>query len=191
MKKYILIISFFLGFTHGYSQNLNDSEGENYMPQAIYKIDKFRKYIAIIGSKDKSYKEKELAITQACTLFLYDTVSIQVSYCPTEGSAKKYSHTLKEYLRTLSRLSYDTITIDEIEIAKIENIRKDAYGNNYGTISVSQKFTGTKGGYTYEDVTTKNVEILLNPYLKPDDLGESKKEWGTLLSTISITEPCL
>jgi len=72
----------------------------------------------------------------------------------------------------------------------VGDLKKGEDGNFYGIISFVQKFKAMKGEYVYEDVTTKHVEIVLKPYLKPNDQGEDEWKWDVYLSNVNVKEPC-
>ncbi len=163
-----------------------------YKELAIEKAKEFSLYIAKIASKSSSFAEKEAAIELALNLFIHDTVTIQVSFCPSAGtSGTIVTRPLKKYLRRLSLLNYDKVEIKWFEIVMVEKLRKGADGNYYGNISIAQKFTAVRGDYEYSDVTRKTMEVVLKPYRKPNDIGEDEWKWDIYLSSIKIEEPCL
>lgn len=191
MKK-IYILVCFIAFTtmiKGQIQNLAEPDLETFKILAEKKADQFRVYLIKISSKSTSLSDKQTAISQACDLFISDTVLIQVSYCAKEQSI--YTRKLIDYLKRLSQLNYDQITIEWVECAMVENLKKGEDGNYYGIISFVQKFTAKKGETTYSDVTRKHMEVVLKPYKKPDEMAEDQWRWEVFLSNVSIKEPCL
>jgi len=191
MKKYLIVIGIIiLWFSSGFSQSLNEPNLENFKKMAEIKANSFSVYISTIANKTTSLDDKETAINQACRLFISDTVTIQISYCPSGGNPTIYSRTLIKYLRRLSMLNYDHITIEWIDVVMVKDLKKGTDGNYYGIISTVQRFTAVKGEYTYSDVTTKNIEVVLKPYLKPNDQGEDEWHWDVYLSNVNIVEPC-
>lgn len=191
MKKYLIVIGILiLWFNPGSSQSLNEPNLENFKKMAEIKANSFSVYISTIANKTTSLDDKETAINQACRLFISDTVNIQISYCPSGGSPTIYSRTLIKYLRRLSMLNYDHISIEWIDVVMVKDLKKGTDGNYYGIISTVQRFTAVKGEYTYSDVTTKNIEVVLKPYLKPNDQGEDEWRWDVYLSNVNIVEPC-
>jgi len=191
MKKYVIIIGILiLWFSSGYSQSLNEPNLENFKKMAEIKANSFSVYISTIANKTTSLDDKETAIKQACRLFLSDTVTIQVSYCPSGGNPTVYSRTLIKYLRRLSMLNYDQITIEWVDVVMVSDLKKGTDGNFYGIISTVQRFTAVKGEYTYSDVTVKHIEVVLKPYLKPNDQGDDEWRWDVYLSNVNIVEPC-
>ncbi len=188
MKKYLLLLGMIAYFNIGYSQGAPNLG--NYEILAKKKANAFGVYIQKIASKSTSLNDKEIAIQQACRLFINDTVRIQVSYCPPGGGSDVYSRTLIKYLRRLSLLNYDQITIEWVECSIVNDLKKGEDGNYYGIISFVQKFRAVKGEYVYEDVTTKHAEIVLKPYLKPNDQGEDEWKWDVYLSNVNVKEPC-
>jgi len=192
MKRYLLILCIITYFNAGYSQSssLSQPNLENFQILAEKKAKAFSVYIKKIAAKATSLNDKEIAIKQACNLFLSDTVRVQVSYCPSGGKSSVYSRPLIKYLRRLSLLNYDQITIEWVECVMVGDLKKGEDGNFYGIISFVQKFKAMKGEYVYEDVTTKHVEIVLKPYLKPNDQGEDEWKWDVYLSNVNVKEPC-
>jgi hypothetical protein len=191
MKKiYILIgLIIFNTLIYGQIQDPSNPDLETFKILAEKKADQFRLYLIKISSKSTSLTDKQTAISQACDLFISDTVLIQVSYCNKEKSV--YSRKLIDYLKRLSQLNYDLVTIEWVECAMVEQLHKAEDGNYYGIISFVQKFTATKGENTYYDVTRKHMEVVLKPYKKPNDLAEEQWVWEIFLSNVSIKEPCL
>lgn len=191
MKKYVIILSVLtIWIASAYSQSLNEPNLENFKILAEKKANSFSVYISKIASKTTSFDDKEIAINQACRLFIYDTVTIQVSYCPSGGNPTVYSRTLIKYLRRLSMLNYDQIKIEWVDVVMVKDLKKGTDGNFYGIISTVQRFTAVKGEYTYSDVTTKHIEVVLKPYLKPNDQGDDEWKWEVYLSNVNIVEPC-
>lgn len=192
MKKLLLILGLFTCFNLSYSQqaSLSNPNLDNFNILAEKKVESFGLYITKIASKSTGFHDKETAIKQACMLFINDTVRIQVSYCPSGGTSNVYSRKLIKYLRRLSLLNYDQIIIEWIECVMIGDLKKGDDGNYYGIISFVQRFTAKKGEYTYTDITTKHVEVVLKPYKKPNDQGEDEWRWDVYLSNVNVKEPC-
>jgi hypothetical protein len=173
----------------GQIQSLSEPDLDAFKLLAEKKAEQFSLYIVKIASKSTSLTDKETAISQACDLFISDTVLIQVSYC-TGKDKSVYARKLFDYLRRLSRLNYDKIIIEWIECAMVGNLKKGPDGNYYGIISYVQKFTGIKGEVPYTDVTRKHIEVVLKPYKKPNKLAEDQWIWEIFLSNVSVKEPC-
>ena len=190
IKRFIIVLGILLGFMACYTQTLHEPNLENFKIIAKKKAEYFSIYIKKIASKTTNFSDKELAIKQAVDLFIYDTVSVQVSYCPSSSKPVIYSRTLIKYLRRLSMLNYDRVEIDWVDVVMVEDLKKGADGNYYGIISTVQRFTGVKGDYIYTDVTQKHIEIVLKPYKKPNDQGEEEWRWDVYLSNVNIVEPC-
>jgi hypothetical protein len=191
MKKiYILIgLIIFNTLIYGQIQDPSNPDLETFKILAEKKADQFRLYLIKISSKSTSLTDKQTAISQACDLFISDTVLIQVAYCNKEKTI--YSRKLIDYLKRLSQLNYDQITIEWVECAMVEKLHKGPDGNYYGIISFLQKFTATKGEIEYSDKTRKDMEVVLKPYKKPNELAEDQWVWEVFLSNVSIKEPCL
>jgi hypothetical protein len=189
-KKYFIGISLFFMACFTYGQTLSDPNLENFQIRAKQKAEQFSGYIQVIASKSHALNEKNTAIKQAIKLFISDTVTVQVSFCPKGAKPTIYQKSLIKYLIKLSMLNYDRVTIDWIDVVIVEELRKGPDGNFYGHISFVQKFVAEKGDYVYSDQTRKDIEIVLKPYQKPNDLGETEWHWEVYLSNVNIVEPC-
>lgn len=189
-NKIILILTLFVFGFAAKSQTLQEPKLENFQRLAEQKAQDFSEYIAIIASKSTDFKKKEAAIKLALDLFIYDTVTIQISYCPTGDEPVIYSRPIDKYLRKLSMLNYDKVTIEWVDVAIVNDLKKGTDGNYHGIISIVQRFTGVKGELVYQDVTHKNLEVILKPYRKPNDRGEDEWRWDVYLSNVNIVEPC-
>lgn len=192
MKRILLLMTLLTYFTVGYGQatSLSEPNLENFKILAEKRAQQFGIYITKIADKTVSLENKEIAIQQACRLFIHDTVRIQISYCPSSGGSSVYSRTLIKYLRRLSMLNYDKVKIEWVECVMVGDLKKGEDGNYYGIVSFVQRFTGVKGEYTYVDETTKHTEVVLKPYLKHNDQGEEVWAWDVYLSNVNIKEPC-
>lgn len=192
MRKIVLIgclVGLSLG---GFAQYgvLNESELNDFKVLAEKRAQQFGLYVAKIANKSTNYLDKETAISQALNLFINDTVTIQISYCGSKWGNKVYSKKLVDYLRRLSLLNYDQVTIEWVECAMVKELRKGEDGNYYGNISFVQRFKGTRGEQEYSDITTKSIEVVLKPYQKPNDRGENEWRWEVFLSNVNVKEPC-
>lgn len=192
MKRILLLFGLMAGFVFGYGQgsSLSEPNLENFKILAEKRANQFGVYISKIADKSVSLENKEIAIKQACDLFISDTVRIQISYCPASGGSSVYSRTLIKYLRRLSMLNYDKVKIEWVECVMVGDLKKGDDGNYYGIISFIQRFTGVKGEYTYVDETTKHTEVVLKPYMKHNSQGEEEWGWDVYLSNVNIKEPC-
>jgi len=190
IRKYTFSLGLILLGLISFGQSLSEPNLENFQKLAEKKANYLSLYIKKIAAKTTSLSDKELAIKQAVDLFINDTVSVQVSYCPTSGKPTIYSRTLIKYLRRLSMLNYDQVTIEWVDVVMVNDLKKGPDGNYYGIISTVQRFTATKGDYTYSDVTHKDIEVVLKPYKKPNDRGEEEWQWDVYLSNVNIVEPC-
>lgn len=192
MKRIFLFFTLFafLGVSYSQVSSLSEPNLENFKILAEKRAAQFGHYITKIADKSVSLENKELAIKQACNLFISDTVRVQISYCPSSGGSSVYSRTLIKYLRRLSMLNYDKVTIEWVECTMVGDLKKGEDGNYYGIISFVQRFTGVKGEYTYVDETTKHTEVVLKPYRKHNAQGEEEWGWDVYLSNVNIKEPC-
>ncbi len=156
---------------------------EEFKEKALQKTKDFSEYISIISNKKSHPTDINSAIDQSCDLFLNEEKSVEVSKV---GSDDKNYYKIREYLNRLKLLQYQKIEIEWSDIYYVSDLKEGPDGNYFGTISISQRFTGfIDGNIAYTDKTVKHIEVVLK---KPSyDVGGVKKEyWEVLLSDIGV-----
>lgn len=165
--------------------SLNEEEYQQYRTKAIQRVDEFGNYLNIITDKSLDGKEREKAIEQVVKMFL-PNATIEVTTKDKPGS-KKYK--VRDYLTRMKLLPYSSAKVSWSEIQYVSELKQEADGNYYGTITGQQTFMGYGGtGGTdvlYSDVTQKNVKVKLQSYQKVID-GQNVNNWDVLLGNIGV-----
>jgi len=153
---------------------------EEYKFKVLQKVKDLGRYIAIIGSKKSSSDKISQAIELANGLFVPDA-QIEVS---SKSGAKNY-YEVSDYLKRLRSLKYDDVSVEWTNIYYVSELRNAPDGNYYGIVSFEQIFKGYREGrLVYEDITRKNVEVLVRRLVK----GGNTVIWDILLSDIGVKE---
>ena len=164
---------------------LSEEEYQQYRTKAMQRVDEFGNYLNIITDKSLEGKEREKAIEQVVKMFL-PNATIEVTTKDKPGS-KKYK--VREYLTRMKLLPYSSAKVSWSEIQYVSELKQEADGNYYGTITGQQTFMGYGGtGGTdvlYSDVTQKNVKVKLQSYQKVID-GQNVNNWDVLLGNIGV-----
>jgi hypothetical protein len=164
---------------------LNEEEYQQYRTKAMQRVDEFGNYLNIITDKTLDGKEREKAIEQVVKMFL-PNATIEVTTKDKPGS-KKYK--VRDYLTRMKLLPYSSAKVSWSEIQYVSELKQEADGNYYGTITGQQTFMGYGGtGGTdvlYSDVTQKNVKVKLQSYQKVVD-GQNVNNWDVLLGNIGV-----
>jgi hypothetical protein len=165
--------------------SLSDEEYQQYRTKAMQRVDEFGNYLNIITDKSLDGKEREKAIEQVVKMFL-PNATIEVTSKDRPGS-KKYK--VRDYLTRMKLLPYSSAKVSWSEIQYVSELKQEADGNYYGTITGQQTFMGYGGtGGTdvlYSDVTQKNVKVKLQSYQKVVD-GQNVNNWDVLLGNIGV-----
>ena len=164
---------------------LSEEEYQQYRTKAMQRVDEFGNYLNIITDKSLEGKEREKAIEQVVKMFL-PNATIEVTVKDKPGS-KKYK--VRDYLTRMKLLPYSSAKVSWSEIQYVSELKQEADGNYYGTITGQQTFMGYGGtGGTdvlYSDVTQKNVKVKLQSYQKVVD-GQNVNNWDVLLGNIGV-----
>ncbi|GAB3203328.1 hypothetical protein ABID22_000898 [Pontibacter aydingkolensis] len=164
---------------------LSKAELERFQFKAKEKTHRFGEYIALIGDKQSDREEQNKSIDAACSLFLSDTSTVEVSNVNREDKEK---YTVRKYLQRLKLLPYNEVVITWTDVSYVSDLKLGADGNYYGVVSFQQVFEGyDDGNVVYRDVTQKNVEVILKSYQKEID-GEKKSLWDVFLSNVGVEE---
>jgi hypothetical protein len=165
--------------------SLNEEEYQQYRTKAMQRVDEFGNYLNIITDKTLDGSEREKAIEQVVKMFL-PNATIEVTTKDKPGS-KKYK--VRDYLTRMKLLPYSSAKVSWSEIQYVSELKQEADGNYYGTITGQQTFMGYGGtGGTdvlYSDVTQKNVKVKLQSYQKVID-GQNVNNWDVLLGNIGV-----
>ncbi len=165
--------------------DLSEADYEEYAAKAMNKAEYLSHYLALLCNRDLDAYDKEQAVENALKLFVHDSTLVQVSSV-TRDEVTTYR--VSEYLDHLSLLDYDKVELLWRNVQYITKFRLATDGNYYGTITVEQVFQGYKEGKPiYEDITQKDIEIVLGNFLK-EESGTSEYVWDVLLSDIGVEE---
>jgi hypothetical protein len=166
------------------SLSLDDASLEQFRTKSLQKIEELRLYLNGIANKSTEQAVAENMVRQAVALFIHDTVTVET----TRQNGEKKQEFIRNYLTKLRMLKYSSVKIEWSETQYISSIKKAPDGNYYGVVSFIQKFTGDipDSKKVFEDVTRKNIEVILKSYTKEVD-GESLELWDVFLGNIGIS----
>lgn len=165
---------------------LSADQLEAFREEADRKTHNLSNYIAIIADKTKDQEIRIKAMNLAVKLFIDENQIVQVS-SKNRNSIKSYKIT--QYLNRLRVLPYTKVTIQWYDINFIGDFKYGTDGKYYAVATIFQKFEGfsSEGKIIYEDITKKDIELVLNNQTK--QIGDKKvKEWDVLLGQISVLE---
>jgi hypothetical protein len=165
--------------------NLSDADIEVFKDQTRQKVEEFQQHIVIIGSKDQPDEMRNLAEREALKLFI-DGAEMESSVIRPNGSVQIQSRPMQNYLARLKSLPYTAVVIKFYDLVYISSFTKGPDGRYYSSATIIQEFSGLSGdNLVYKDVTTKEVEIILNLV---EDKFFNEKKWQVLLGNIKATE---
>jgi hypothetical protein len=164
-------------------------EMAEYHAQGLQKVRLLDEYIALILNKGVNTTSPDntavdQAVDEAVELFVNEESQVAVS-----GTRTNY-YLVRDYLERIKNYSYGRVEIKWSEIGYLSGFKKGSDGNYYGTVTVTQKFSGynPEGEVPiYEDVTRKNVNIVLKTYTISRD-GEIDTECEVYLSDIGVVD---
>lgn len=164
-------------------------EMTEYHAQGLQKVRLLDEYIALILNKGVNTTSPDntavdQAVDEAVELFVNEESQVAVS-----GTRTNY-YLIRDYLERIKNYSYGRVDIKWSEIGYLSGFKKGTDGNYYGTVTVTQKFSGYDPEGTvpiYEDVTRKNVNIVLKTYTISRD-GEIDTECEVYLSDIGVKD---
>lgn len=158
---------------------------EEYAAKAINKAEYLGYYLDLLCNGQLDMYDKDQAIANALQLFVHDSTRVQVSSVTRDQTT---AYKIKDYLKRLSLLNYDKVELLWRNLEYVTKFRLAPDGNYYGTITVEQLFRGFRDGRAvYEDITQKDVEIVLGNFRK-EESGTVTSAWDVLLSDIGVEE---
>ncbi len=156
-----------------------------YAAKAINKAEYLGYYLDLLCNRKLDIYDKDQAIANALQLFVHDSTRVQVSSVTRDQTT---AYKIKDYLKRLSLLNYDKVELLWRNLQYVTKFRLAPDGNYYGTITVEQLFRGFRDGRPiYEDITQKDVEIVLGNFRK-EESGTVTSAWDVLLSDIGVEE---
>ncbi|WKN43781.1 hypothetical protein [Tunicatimonas pelagia] len=165
--------------------NLSAEQKAHFERMAEVKANDFGKYLRIISNKKEDEEDKLYAIRAAVKLFINDSVKIEVS---SVNRDEKRQFTVPEYLDRLRMLPYDKVELVWMRAQLVSQLRPGQDGKYYGVIAAQQLFRGyIDNKIQYQDVTEKNIEVVLARYEVFDE-GVKKQKWDVFLSDIGVQQ---
>lgn len=164
---------------------LTDEQRQYFMDKAMQKSRDLGRYLRLISNKHEVEEDKLYAIKEALNLFVSDSSRVEVS---SVNRDIKQQFIIREYLQRLRLLPYDKVELVWIKAQMVSRFRKGEDGRYYGIITAQQLFRGfLENDIAYQDVTEKNIEVVLDRYLVFDE-GIKKHRWDVFLSDISVQQ---
>ncbi len=164
---------------------LSPEQKTHFERMAEVKANDFGKYLNIISDKQEDEEDKLYAIEAAVKLFIDDSVKIEVS---SMNRDEKRQFLVPEYLNRLRMLPYDDVKLTWMNAQLVSQLRPGQDGKWYGVIAARQLFRGyIDNKIVYQDVTDKNMEVVLQRYEVFDE-GERKQKWDVFLSDIGVQQ---
>ncbi len=169
----------------GEAVELSAEQKTHFEQMAEVKANDFGKYLNIISDKKEDEEDKLYAIEGAMKLFIDDSVKIEVSSMNRE---QKRQFLVPEYLNRLRMLPYDDVKLTWMNAQLVSRLRPGQDGKWYGVIAARQLFRGyIDNKIVYQDVTDKNMEVVLMRYEVFDE-GVKKQKWDVFLSDIGVQQ---
>lgn len=186
MNKLLIGFFFFISFVPLFGQeSLEQETVSEFELLALEKAKDLGAYIEIVSDKKSRSEDVQNSIDLAVGLFYDEDRQVQVS---SVNQSNVQSYPIRSYLTRLSLLKYDRVEIEWFDVVQVSDIKLGPDGKYYGVITVRQKFKGITGDkVAYEDITEKNIEIILDNIVKNVG-GAVVKAWDVLLSDIKVVE---
>ena len=164
---------------------LDDERKAHFEKMALVKANDFGKYLSIVSNKDEVEEDKLMAVAHAVKLFMSDSSKIQVSSL---NQSENQQYTVPVYLDRLRMLPYDKVELLWVKAQMVSKFRKGMDGRYYGMIAAQQLFRGyLDNEIVYQDVTEKDIEVVLDQYVVFDE-GQQQKKWDVLLSSVNVKQ---
>lgn len=164
---------------------MDDEAKKQFESMALVKANDFGKYLSIVSNKDEVEEDKMMAVAHAVKLFMSDSSKIQVSSL---NQSENQQYTVPVYLDRLRMLPYDKVELLWVKAQMVSKFRKGMDGRYYGMIAAQQLFRGyLDNQIVYQDVTEKDIEVVLDQYVVFDE-GQQKKKWDVLLSSVNVKQ---
>ena len=164
---------------------LSETDYEEFAAKAVNKAEYLNNYLSLLCNHTLDLYDKEQARESALKLFVHDSTVVQVSSINQE---ELETYTIDAYLEHLTLFDYDKVELLWRNVQYVTKFRLAPDGNYYGTITVEQVFRGLKDGRPiYEDITQKDIEIVLGNFIK-EESGVTEYAWDVFLSDIGVEE---
>ncbi len=188
MSKHIYTILLLLCCFSAFAQDEEYIEQERVSEFEEIALEKARDlgtYIEIISDKDSRPSDVSEAIELAIGLFLDEYQRVQVSSL---NRTEIQSFPIREYLDRIRLLSYRKVEIEWFDVHQVSDIKLGTDGKYHGVITVYQRFKGYGDDeIVYEDVTEKNIEVILDKISKNVG-GTIVNNWDVFLGDLNVIE---
>jgi hypothetical protein len=163
---------------------LSAEEQDYFSRRALKKTQAFSVYLSILSDSKADELDQDDAVKQAIRLFIDEERLVEVSSLNSD-TARHYK--IGQYLNHIRMLPYARVEILWNQIAYINQIKRGVDGNYYGLITVEQIFRGfnEENLVVYEDLTQKNLQVVVKPYSQVIE-GKEIKKWDVFLSDIGV-----
>ncbi|WP_277482334.1 hypothetical protein [Catalinimonas alkaloidigena] len=163
---------------------LSAEEQDYFSRRALKKTQALSVYLSIISDAKADELDQDDAVQQAIQLFIDEDRLVEVTSLNSENVR---SYKIGEYLNHVRVLPYARVEILWNQVAYVNQIKRSADGNYYGLITVEQIFRGfnEEQVVVYEDLTRKNLQVVVKPYNQVID-GKEIKKWDVFLSDIGV-----
>ncbi len=163
--------------------DIDDITFKQYEKKALERVTALGNYIGVITSKKVPALEANKAIDLGCELFINEDAIVEVT---NKRNGTKDKKKIRQYFNALKLLKYDKVVIEWTNINYVSNLRKGDDGNYHGIVSFQQEFKGyIDGKLVYDDITEKNVEVVLKTYSKSVE-GVATLQWDVFLEDIGV-----
>ncbi|MEK6478374.1 hypothetical protein WJR50_12600 [Catalinimonas sp. 4WD22] len=163
---------------------LTAEEQDYFARRALTKTRAFGEYLRILSDASMDELDQFDAVTEALKLFYDEERLVEVSSLNRE-ELKFYK--IGEYLNHIRALSYARVELLWNQVAYVNQIKKGDDGEYHGIITVEQIFKGYNSDniLVYQDVTQKNIDIVVKPLKQIID-GKEISKWDVFLSDIGV-----
>ena len=163
---------------------LTSEEQEYFSRRALKKTEAFSLYLGIISNHSKDELDQDDAIDQSLKLFVDEERLVEVSSLNNEDSE---FYNIVEYLHQIRMMPYTRVELLWNQIAYVNQIKRSEDGTYHGIITVEQLFRGynSENLVVYQDLTEKNILVVIKPYSQVVD-GKEIEKWDVFLSDIGV-----
>lgn len=179
-----------IGFTSSAQIDLKENPIalQAFKDKALENVRRLGLYLSVIGNKQRSMAQKDRATKQALLLFASDSTIVEVASLNRERPRQFY---ISEYLYRLRNLDYTQVDLEWVEFGYVdpEGFIPAPDGNFYATVTIVQRFVGygEDRNPIYQDITEKDIEVILTPVRVVKEDTEDY-EWNLLLGDIAVAE---
>lgn len=158
---FVILLSSIVGRSHGQTLTLNEDEKDAFKEYALEQTTALSNYINTLCDKNKSAEDKVEAVELAMRLFYDEDRNVSVS---SKTREKVRNYKVRVYLNHLRTLPYERVEITWYDVGYVSDLKLGTDGRYHGIVTIFQKFVGYSGDglVAYEDVTQKNIQIIVD-----------------------------